>query len=151
MFFLFMKPDEVRSHFALKRLEQALDSFCDIDASMSVAMAATLLRVASSSDELASGETNLRAMAAAAALPYSTFLRQIDCLGDGAPRVKGLGLLEKGFNTADRRARAVRLTPAGVALLDQLRKIFAETDERGEKIPEFSEIPEDDQNSGKSG
>jgi DNA-binding MarR family transcriptional regulator len=143
-----MKPDEA---FALKRLEQALDSFCVIDASMPVSMAATLLRIARSGEELASGETNLRAMAAAAALPYSTFLRQIDWLGDGAPRVKGLRLLEKGFNAADRRARAVRLTPAGMRLLDELRGLFVVTDEDSEKIPEFSEIPEGNKNSGKSG
>ncbi|WP_431017239.1 hypothetical protein [Bradyrhizobium pachyrhizi] len=142
MFFIFLKSDGVRSYPELKPLERALEAFCAIDPSMPVSMAATLLRVARYGQELASGETNLRAVAK---LPYSTFLRQIDCLGDGGRRVKGLKLLEKGFNSADRRARAVRLAAAGVQLLEELRRFFAASDERGQKIPEFSEIPESDQ------
>jgi DNA-binding MarR family transcriptional regulator len=143
MFFMFVKPGEVRPTFPeLNPLEKALEAFSAIDPSMPVSMAATLLRVARCSPELATGETNLRAIAASSGLAYSTFLRHVDALADGAgPKVKGLKLVEKGFNAADRRARAVRLTQDGMRFLDDLGRIFTGR-QSSEEIPEFLEIPE---------
>jgi len=143
MFFMFMKPGDVMPTYPeLKPLEQALEAFSAIDPSMPVSMAVTLLRVAGSARQLATGETNLRAIAGSSGLPYSTLLRQVDALADGAgPRVKSLKLLEKGFNATDRRARAVRLTQDGMRFLDDLGRIFAGR-QSSEEIPEFLEIPE---------
>lgn len=137
MFFLFMKPDDLQYHSELDPLERALDKICAVDPSMPASMILTLLRVARHGHELAAGETNLREVAASTKLPYSTFLRQIDSLGDGAPRVRGLKLLEKGFNGADRRARAVRLTHAGKKLLQELSQIFTKPIASGKNSGNF--------------
>lgn len=129
MFFLFMNPDEVPTFGpGLKRLTEAMDTLRAVDPGMPVSTASCLLHLGLELQSLAQGETTLRDVANATGMPYSTFLRSTDRLAEGASGVRGLGLIEKGISRSDRRARQLRLTVEGQALLDRLEAILRPAD-----------------------
>lgn len=121
MFFLFLDPDEIPTFGpGLDTLAKAMDMLRAVDPGMPVGTASCLLHLGLELRSLAQGTITLRDVARDMDVPYSTFLRSTDKLAEGGSGVRGLNLLEKGISTSDKRARQLRLTLKGHALLGEL-------------------------------
>jgi hypothetical protein len=78
----------------------------------------------------------------AADVPYNSFVRTTELLGDGGKTIKGLGLIEKGMDPKDRKTRRVIITQAGKELLEHIVEALTPlTDEEDAAISEFAERP----------
>lgn len=126
MFFFWLDPDEVPIFGeGLGKLEEALDMLREIDPGMSIGAAAALIKIGRRMPALALGQETFKGIGVQMQIPYSSFLRHTDLLAEGAPGTKSLGLIEKGVHPEDRRARQVRLTADGEALLRKLDDLYA--------------------------
>jgi DNA-binding MarR family transcriptional regulator len=126
MFFFFIDPDEVPIFGPeLARLEAALDQLRAVDPGMSIGTATALIKIGRRLPALALGSETLKGIGMEMGIPYSSFLRHTDLLAEGAEGTKSLGLIEKGVHPQDRRARQVRLTADGEALLRRLDALYA--------------------------
>jgi len=121
MFFFWLDPDEMPIFGpGLGKFEDALDLLRQVDPGMSIGAAAALVKIGRRMPALAFGQETFKGIGMQMQIPYSSFLRHTDLLAEGAPGTKSLGLIEKGVHPEDRRARQVRLTPDGEALLRKL-------------------------------
>ena len=126
MFFFWLDPNEVPTFgTGLDKLEQALDMLREVDPGISIGTAAALIKIGRRLPSLALGSETLKGIGAEMGIPYSSFLRHTDLLAEGAEGTKSLGLIEKGVHPEDRRARQVRLTAEGEALLRKLDDLCA--------------------------
>lgn len=121
MFFFWMDPSEIPTFGqGLSKVDASLELLRAVNPGMPIGAVAAFVRIGRSMPMLASGQDTLKSISAQMQVPYATFLRHTDLLAEGAPGTKALRLIEKGVHPEDRRARQVRLTSDGLALLQQL-------------------------------
>ncbi|MEF2553159.1 hypothetical protein VQ042_17630 [Aurantimonas sp. A2-1-M11] len=121
MFFFFQDPDlSALQTPEMKAFTAALDEVRRQYPAMPVGMLYTLLTAAnvSSSDEMRG--VDLRDLSQTLALPYSTVARHSDALGHGVAKRGGLGLIEKDVIPGQKKHKALKISPAGKALLSAI-------------------------------
>jgi Transcriptional regulators len=109
----------------MRSFEAALDVMFRECPGMTLGAALALVKLVRFLPDLAQGTTNLRDVAQEMDIPYSTLLRYTDHLSEGAKATAPLYLLEKGMHPSDKRARQLRLTDKGEALLREVEQALA--------------------------
>lgn len=118
MFYLFLKPNDLpRFGVELAHFEQALHCARQVHPQMSVTALLTLVTIGHFQVEIWSDSLSLLDLAKRIGIPYNSFIRNTDLLGEGSKTIKGLGLIQKRGEVSNKKERRVVLTEAGVQLL----------------------------------
>lgn len=136
MFFFFFDPaDAPVFGTGLQRFEAALNVLREADPKMTVSGAASLVHIARRLPALYGRSASLGQIADRMGMRYNSFMRTVDVLAEGGAKTRGLNLLESGSFPDDRRTRRVRLTPAGLRLLQTIDGIVEDgVDEKATKL-----------------
>ena len=139
MFFLFQKEHPSFGP-ELTRFQHALRCIQEIHPQMSVSALAAFVTLARRQEDIWEKALSLADVAAELGMPYNSFIRTTELLGEGGKKVKGLGLIEKGMDPKDRKSRRVIITAAGRHVLEDIVDALTPlTDEQDAAISEFAE------------
>lgn len=139
MFFFFFPNDLPRFGPELTRFQHALRYVRDVHPQMSVSALATFVTLAHRQTEIWTNGLSLSDVAADLGVPYNSFVRTTELLGEGGNKIKGLGLIEKGMDPKNRKARRVIITPAGRKMLEHIENALKPlTDEDDAAIGEIA-------------
>lgn len=125
MFFFFEDRDlSALQTPEMRAFTAAIDEIRHQFPAMPVGMLYTLLTAANVAHANEMRGVDLRDLSETLALPYSTVARHSDTLGEGVAKRGGLGLVEKEAIPGQKKHKALKISPAGKALLSTIQLVM---------------------------